>query len=169
MSDRTMTKLAARTILVGARLTPYVEGELLGLRSLVAPGGVCVDVGAGVGVYTAVLSYLVGAGGRVHSVEPLPFAHRPWSTVMRAALGPNIRRHGVALGARPGSGTLSIPVGRFGLVTGRSFLTTNACSLGSNAEFAEHVSAEVEIDTLDGLCGRAGTSRLDFVKIDVEG
>jgi Methyltransferase FkbM domain len=39
--------------------------------------------------------------------------------------------------------------------------------VGSNAEFPYHVDVLVDVDTLDGLC--ASRTRLDFVKIDVEG
>jgi hypothetical protein len=41
--------------------------------------------------------------------------------------------------------------------------------VGSNAEFPGQVRVDVEVDTLDGLVERAGLTRLDFVKIDVEG
>jgi hypothetical protein len=60
-------------------------------------------------------------------------------------------------------------MGRYGLVTGRSFLAGQTNGLGSNAEFAGHVEVQVEVDTLDALCARSELTRLDFLKIDVEG
>ncbi len=69
----------------------------------------------------------------------------------------------------PVEGMMSVPIGRYGLVTGRSFLAWHTNGLGSNAEFAGHVDVVVEVDTLDGLCSRGGLTRLDFLKIDVEG
>ena len=150
-----------------ARQTRFLEKEMLGLRQVVAPGGVCVDIGAAAGLYTAALSELVGETGRVLRVEPLPFVHPLWTRILRA--GRNVSHHTVALAAEPGHGTMSVPVGRYGLVTGRSFLAWRTNGLGSNTEFARHVEVQVEVDTLDALCARAGLSRLDFVKIDVEG
>ena len=51
--------------------------------------------------------------------------------------------------------------------TSRSFLDWHSHGVGSNAEFPYHVDVLVDVDTLDGLC--ASLTRLDFVKIDVEG
>jgi hypothetical protein len=67
--------MTAAAIMVLARRTPYLEAEMLGLRDLVGPGSVCVDVGAAAGLYTQALSRLAGPSGQVHSVEPLSFVH----------------------------------------------------------------------------------------------
>jgi FkbM family methyltransferase len=150
-----------------ARRTPYLEKEMLGLRQIVGPGGVCVDIGAAAGLYTVVLSDLVGETGQILRVEPLPFVHPLWTRLLRA--GRNVSHHTVALGAEPSNGTMSVPRGRYGLVTGRSFLAWHTNGLGSNSEFAGHVDVQVEVDTLDALCARAELTRLDFLKIDVEG
>jgi FkbM family methyltransferase len=163
--DRTAVTSALIRLL--ARRTPYLEKEMLGLRQIVGSGGVCVDIGAAAGLYTVALSELVGATGRVLRVEPLPFAHPLWTRLLRA--GRNVSHHTVALGAEAGRATMSVPVGRYGLVTGRSFLAWHTGGLGSNSEFAGHVEVRVEVDTLDALCARAELTRLDFLKIDVEG
>lgn len=153
-----------------ARRTPYLESELTGLAELVGPGDVCVDVGASAGIYTVALSRLVGPEGLVHSIEPLTFAHPVWSRVLRARHNANVRHHAMALGIEPGEGTMSVPLGRYGgAVTGRSFLAWHTNGVGSNAEFSGQREVAVEIDTLDALCAREDLTRLDFVKIDVEG
>jgi FkbM family methyltransferase len=161
--------LTAALVALLARTSPWLEPELAGLPELVRPGGVCVDVGAAAGLYTLMLSDLVGPAGRVHSVEPLSFAHPVWSRLLGARDRPNVHRHAVALSAQPGETALSVPIGRLGPVTGRSFLTWQTDGVGSNAEFLDHADVLVPVDTLDHLCRRAGMTRLDFVKIDVEG
>jgi FkbM family methyltransferase len=161
--------MTAKAIMVLARRTRYLEAEMLGLKDLVGPGSVCVDVGAAAGLYTAALSRLAGPSGRVHSVEPLAFAHPVWTRVLGTGGARNVQRHVLALGAEPGRGVMSVPVGRYGLVTGRSFLADRCRGLGSNAEFAGQVEVSVPVTTLDGLCEPDGLDRLDFVKIDVEG
>lgn len=162
------TALTSAVIRLLARSTPYVEKEMLGLRRIVGPGAVCVDIGAAAGLYTVVLSDIVGATGQVIEVEPLPFVHPLWTRLLRT--GRNVSRYGLALGAEPGRGTMSVPMNRHGgLVTGRSFLAWHTDGVGSNSEFAGHVEVGVEVDTLDALCSRAGLTRLDFLKIDVEG
>ncbi|HTX63571.1 MAG TPA: FkbM family methyltransferase [Acidimicrobiales bacterium] len=163
------TRVAAAAIEALARWTPYVEREVNGLRELVRPGAVCVDVGASAGIYTVALSCLAGPTGRVHSIEPLPFANRHMARVLHVEGAPNVRRHAVALGADPGVDIMRVPIGRFGLVTGRSFLGGRAGGPDPNAEFAGQVDVTVTVDTLDALCVREGVDRLDFVKIDVEG
>jgi FkbM family methyltransferase len=152
-----------------ARRTPYLEAEMLGLSRLVGPGSVCVDVGAAAGLYTVALSQLVGPAGQVHSIEPLSFAHPAWTRLLRAQAGGNVRYYTEALGVESGRGLMSVPFGRFGFVTGRSFLNWKTQGLGSNAEFAGQVEVAVDVETLDDLLARVGLTRLDFVKIDVEG
>jgi FkbM family methyltransferase len=162
-------EITAAAVLLLARCTPYLEAEMLGLKDLIEPGDVCVDVGAAAGVYTVAMSQLAGPSGQVHSVEPLSFARPVWSRVLAARSAANVHHHAVALGTEPGNGVMSVPIGRYGAVTGRAFLADGSHRLGSNAEFARHVPAHVPVSTLDCLCTEAGLARLDFVKIDTEG
>ncbi|MFI9010520.1 FkbM family methyltransferase [Actinosynnema sp. NPDC053489] len=159
----------AGALRVLARLTPFVEPELIGLRDVVRPGDVCVDVGAALGLYTVTLSRLVGPHGTVHSIEPLVFAHPALSFLLRPREGRNVVRHSVALGVSEGREVMSVPVRHGTPVTGRSFLTSGADGLGSNVEFAEHLEVLVRTDTLDRFCAANAVDRLDFVKADVEG
>lgn len=152
-----------------ARTTPWLESELVGVAQVVPRGGVCLDIGAAAGFYTAEMSRLVGAGGVVHSFEPLRFAHATASRVLGLRSGANVVRHSLALGDMGDEVVMSVPLRRGIPVTGRSFVTRNASGLGSNAEFEEHLRVVVDGDTLDGFCERTGLARIDFVKIDVEG
>ena len=162
-------RLTAAAINGLADWTPYVESEIGGLRHLVNPGDVCIDVGAAAGLYTVALSRLSGPDGRVHSVEPLPFANFSVARLVSAWQATNVCRHVVALGARPGVGIMHVPLGRHGLVTGRSFLSGSAAGPDPNVEFASQMAVTVSIDTLDALCVRERIDRLQFIKIDVEG
>jgi FkbM family methyltransferase len=162
-------RVAAAAIHALARWTPYVESEICGLRRLVRPGDVCIDIGAAGGIYTMALSWLAGPTGRVHSVEPLPFANLHVARMLNVGRATNVRQHAVALGAEPGIDVMNVPVGRFGLVTGRSFLDRRAGGPDPNREFWGQVSVMVTVDTLDALCDREELDHLDFIKIDVEG
>ena len=53
-------RLTASAVTSLARWTPYLESELCGLRTLVRPGSVCIDVGSAADLYTTVLSRLAG-------------------------------------------------------------------------------------------------------------
>jgi FkbM family methyltransferase len=161
--------MTAAIVQLLARRTKYLESEMLGLAELVGPGSVCIDVGAAAGIYTVALSRLVGPEGRVLSVEPLSFAHPLWARILGARSSGNVHQHRVAVGAEAGRGKMSVPVGRHGPVTGRSFLDWNTNGPGSNAEFARQMEVDIDIQTLDGLIESVGLTRLDFIKIDVEG
>ena len=150
-----------------ARWTPYLDTELHTLSRLVRRGHVCVDVGAAAGVYSQALSRLVGPTGMVHSVEPVPFFHSAWCRVLGARRRRNVRQHTIALGAEPCRAALRVPCTLDGPDTSRSFLDWHSHGVGSNAEFSYHDDVLVDVDTLDGLC--SSLTRLDFVKIDVEG
>ena len=171
LSRKTALRVAvtASAVLAVARCTKWLEPEMLGLPDVVGPGGVCVDVGAAAGLYTVPLSRLVGPSGVVHSVEPLPFAWPVWNRVLGARDNPNVTHHCLALGSEPGKASMSVPMGKYGLVTGRSFVSQKSQGLGSNAEFAQHIEFPVTVDTLDGLSARIGLTKLDFIKVDVEG
>jgi FkbM family methyltransferase len=162
-------KMTNAAVMLLARLTPYVESELLGLAAVVGPGSVCLDVGAAAGLYSVALSELAGPSGAVHSIEPVSFAHPVWRRVLGSQRCGNVRSYNVALGSEAGPGVMSVPSGRYAHVTGRSFLAGKAAGLGPNVEFSRHDEVPVEVDTLDALVERAGVTRLDFIKIDTEG
>lgn len=112
---------------------------------------------------------LVGPAGAVHAVEPQPGPSRFVRTTGRLLGADRVTVHQLALGARAGSGTLSLPSRRGLPVHGRAFLTAGSDGLGSNVEFPHHTEVPVIVRTLDDLVDDLGLARLDFVKIDVEG
>lgn len=162
-------KMTNGAVMLLARLTPYVESELVGLAGVVGPGSVCLDVGAAAGLYSLALSQLAGPSGEVHSIEPLSFAHPVWQRILGSQECANVRTYHLALGSEAGPGVMSVPSGRYVQVTGRSFLAGKAAGLGPNVEFSSHQEVPVAVDTIDGLIERAGVTRLDFIKIDTEG
>ncbi|MER5730132.1 FkbM family methyltransferase [Streptomyces sp. NPDC002138] len=140
-----------------------------GLRGLVRPGSVCLDIGAEYGLYTWALAALSGPSGAVHSVEPLP-GPASWLRTTAAALGcDHVTVHRTALGARAQEGTMSLPRRRLLPVHGRAYLTEGASGPGPNTEFARSRPVATPVRTVDGLCRHMGLDRVDFIKADVEG
>jgi FkbM family methyltransferase len=162
----TIVNTAARAL---SRHTRYLDDEFHTLGGLVRRGDVCLDAGAAAGLYSQALSRLVGPEGVVHSVEPLTFSHPFWSRVLGARRRGNVHHHAVALGAEPGRAAMRVPYGPKGPATSRSFLDWKSRGVGSNAEYARHEDVLVDVATVDGLVSEAGLTRLDFMKIDVEG
>jgi FkbM family methyltransferase len=153
-----------------SRRTAWVEAELAGLRQVVGPGSVCVDVGGEYGTYTYALAHLVGPRGVVHNVEPLHgLPSFVTGAVLRACGAPAVRRHSTALGDFRGLGTLRVPRRAGRSVHGRSFLAEGADGPGPNAEFTATRAEPVPVTTLDALVADENMDRLDFLKADIEG
>jgi FkbM family methyltransferase len=127
-------------------------------RSLVRPGGVAVDVGANWGLHSLYLSRLVGKDGLVIAVEPFPPAFRELQWHLGANECFNVRALPVALSDRDGKS---------------SFLPGESSSAGrlgdEPTEAAADTATVVVTRTLDAVVEEAGLTRLDLVKIDVEG
>lgn len=139
----------------------FEPNEFNFLDRLLKPGMVFVDVGANDGYYTLFAARRVGPEGRVVSVEP--------SSREREHLERNIARNGIgnveivpaALGAAAGHADLHLA---HGVHTGHN-------TLGRFAH-DDVVRARIErvpVETLDAVVDRLGLSRVDVVKIDVEG
>lgn len=123
-------------------------------RSVLDPAAVCLDVGANIGL-TALMMADVVTQGRIYAIEAAP---RNVSALRR-----NVFEHGAsvirtvhcAVGAQEGS----VPFAdnsTFGYVI-------------SDADLAGSYGTPVPLRTLDSLVGEWAPSRLDFIKIDIEG
>src|ERR1700732_4548206 len=141
----------------GALFNPdYNVEELDFLRAHTPVGGVFVDVGANVGTYAMVLARHVGASGRVIAIEPHPITHTRLA-FNRAASGFTWVAL-VAAAAGPADGELMIETDGDNL--GASHIASSKPSGNAIA---------VPSLRLQRILGDAGVSRVDALKIDVEG
>jgi FkbM family methyltransferase len=90
------------------------ERDLWALPHLVADGDLVGDIGANFGIYTKFLSRHVGPGGRVRSVEPIPFTFGLLAYGVRYLQLSNVRAINCAVSDREGRVTMEIPVGASG-------------------------------------------------------
>lgn len=126
----------------------YPEAELQTKRWLMRharPDWVALDVGAHIGAYSLVLSRLL-TKGHIHAFEPTETV-RLLRRNLAAHHTPNVTVHEVAIGAR--SGTVEDAIYRL---------------WGSEPETLPY-----RFSTLDDFVETAGLTRVDFVKIDVDG
>src|ERR1044072_4428192 len=142
----------------GALFNPgYNIEELDFLRAHTPDGGVFVDVGANVGTYALVLARHVGAGGKVIAIEPHPVTHA------RLAFnkdGSGFRQTKLLAAAAPG------PDG------GELMIETDGDNLGASHIVSGNASSKairVPSLRLQRILDEAGASRVDALKIDVEG
>jgi FkbM family methyltransferase len=142
--------VAARDI----RSRKRYEPEIALLSRFVKEGDRVVDIGANQGLYAYHLSRLVGEGGEVHCLEPIPQNLK----VLARAIGTwglsNVQVHAVACGDRAGRQTFHVPeidgVPYYGLA-----------HLGGN----EQMTIECSVMRLDDII----TGPVQFIKCDVEG
>jgi len=140
----------------------YEPATMAVLQRILTPGAVFVDAGAHIGAFTLFAATLVGPFGRVISFEPSP---REYSSLERnVALNrlPNVTLNQEALYNGSGEHTL--------LVAEPSSSGHN--TLGSKLPYAGvEVVERVTIRTtaLDEVLRKQRISRLDAIKLDVEG
>ncbi|HEX8904834.1 MAG TPA: FkbM family methyltransferase [Longimicrobiaceae bacterium] len=140
------------------------EPDLAVVRHLVEPGSTAVDLGANFGVYTRVLSELVGPAGRVVSVEPVPQTHDLLARNVRALRLENVRVVAAAVSDREGTVTMELPDYPTG---GVNFYQARVVDGGAPDAAGGTRSVRVRAATLDSLLADSGP--VGFVKCDVEG
>ena len=130
------------------------------LPNLVSRGATAIDIGANLGYYTRPLADIVGAGGRVYAVEPVPVifdvlkrnvAGRKNVTLLNYALGSEERTIEMANDSVAAAGY-------FG--TGRNFVSDGELS-GEAIRFTAQM--------VQGSKLFAEVGKIDFIKCDIEG
>lgn len=137
---------------------PWREREIhRELRRWLGNGGIFVDAGANIGIYTVLASRLVGPEGRVLAIEMVPET----ATILRSHVGLNRCGNVVvverALADRVGDiVAVHIPEGRYG-----------QASILPEGDRRSAERSEVTTTTLDHVCQSLG--RIDLLKMDLEG
>ncbi|KJC61405.1 methyltransferase [Bradyrhizobium sp. LTSPM299] len=141
----------------GALFNPnYNLEELDFLRRHVGAGSTFVDLGANVGTYALALARDVGPNGKVIAIEPHPMTHARLAFNTQASGYPQVRL--VAAAAGPTDGELMIE--------------TDGDNLGASHIVSGVPSGKafkVPSLRLQRILDEAGATRVDALKIDVEG
>lgn len=127
------------------------------LRDLLPPGGVFVDVGANVGVFSILASRIVGPSGRVVAIEASPGIASYLAHNLALNACANVRQVAVAA-SDSGPRTVRFwpaPDDKFGM--------------GALAPQFDAASVEIEADTIDHILAAQTIDRADVIKMDVEG
>lgn len=141
------------------------EPDLMVVRYLVEPGDTVVDVGANVGVYTKVLSDLVGPAGRVVSMEPMPQTFSILAHNVRSLDMTNVRTVNAAASDHEATVTMEVPRYR---AAGEDYYQAHIVSGGDDGRSGtENRRVQARAVTLDSIVG--GLGPVTFVKCDVEG
>lgn len=137
------------------------EPEFAIVRKLVREGDDVVDVGANLGLYTALLSECVGDEGSVTSLEPIPVTFELLASNVRANDLVNVRLLPFAASDEVADRTMSVPTYDAG--HDNYYMARLGPVSGEDAP-----RFQVRCRPLDRLLGDH-TRRVAFIKIDVEG
>lgn len=129
---------------------PHEIGTLKLLRRILGEGGVFVDVGANIGYFTKLASRLVGKTGSIFAFEPMPAALKLLR--MNSAQLSNVVIFPLALSDKKGTAT---------------FYVRKKGDMSSLSHDPSARPVQITVSTLDELL--AERSRIDLIKIDVEG
>ena len=129
--------------------------DLYHLERMLHPGDVFLDVGANFGYYSIVLASRLNKQCTVHAFEPNP----PTLARLRHHVAINdlqdvVQVHDFALSDQEGTAALATKQGNSG---------------ATNVVESDGASRPVRVTTLDAFCNEQRLTRLDAMKIDVEG
>ena len=140
------------------------DGEELILKSFLKPGDRVFDVGANNGDW-ALLALNIHSDIRLNCFEPVPIHFQQLALKLTSFCAKNIspfRRelNMLAISDHQGKGEMFFIDDIF----------DQGCSLIYRSGYPSHKQiTQVELDTLDHFCGTHEISKIDFLKIDVEG
>lgn len=145
-------------LFVGGCIDP---NELTFIKQNIKKGMVFIDVGANNGIYSLVSAKLVGNSGKVVAIEPSSRERR--RLIKNISLNPykNIQVHPEAVSDHKGNKTLYIASREHNGQNTMGKFIYDGVKL-----FDKEV---VRLDKLDNIVERLGLSRVDFIKMDVEG
>ena len=145
-------------VITGRRHLPERSERAL-LAPFVRKGGTFVDIGANIGTYTLWASRLVGPTGRVVALEPHPRTFAKLRFNILANEAGNVVLLNVAAGDEEGTALLRFDGG--GNIGGASLLQVR--------QGAPEITVPIPVRPLKSLLEKAGVTRPDVIKIDVEG
>lgn len=139
----------------------YEPEEVAFLRRALRPGDVCVDVGANIGYFTAVMAARVGPSGAVHAFEPVPEYHARLAALRDANPRHHIHAVNDALGSAESMACIQ--------VTRDRNIGWNTLVPGFMEADAARATHTVRVRRLDAYLDSAGVDRVALVKLDAEG
>jgi FkbM family methyltransferase len=129
--------------------------------AVLAPGAVAIDIGASLGEWAVPLARAVGPSGRLFAFEPQPLAARALAQTFRINHFVQAEAIEAAVSDRGGMQEMAMPaIASRAVDSGRARI--GAAGAGETASPVRSVA-------IDAFAGEVGLTRLDLIKIDVEG
>lgn len=126
---------------------------------LLRPGMTVIDAGANIGQYTLLAATAVGPAGQVHSFEPVPSTFASLQQHVAANRLDNVKTNQMALWNEDSTVMLGLPR--------EDVYNTGNWTVGTTESQSTPVSAEAI--RLDSYAARCGLTRVDLIKMDIQG
>ena len=138
------------------------EPELRVVRYLIKPGDSVIDIGANVGVYSKILSELVGPDGHVYSIEPFSPTFEILSYNVKKIRLDNVELINVAVSDSEAVVTMALPYDPSGAET------HYRASIVKDQADTRKERTNIQATTIDSRFLRTPET-ISFIKCDVEG
>lgn len=133
-----------------------------GVQPLIGRDAVIVDVGAHAGQHTKLFARMVPEG-HVYAFEPGVYARSILNIVFKLRRFANLTLVPLGLSDAVTTETLNVPLKRHGS------MGFGLSHMGPQTDGRETVSEDIQLTTLDQFVKDNGLSRIDFIKVDIEG
>src|SRR5262249_40402083 len=136
----------------------FERPEIEFVRRLLKPGMTVLDVGAHHGLYTLLASKLVGPSGKVIAFEPSPRQRKRLAAHLRINGLREVQVMPYALGAENGEADLYLADG-----------SDDWCNSLRKPQESARQTVRVQVRRLDDIAVQSRLTKVDFLKLDVEG
>ena len=136
------------------------------MKRLIHAGDVVFDVGAYIGLFAVHASRLAGEDGRVYAFEPVPETFGRLRETLAMNRCDNVRPQQKAICNRVGRQPMNLFAATY---SAWNSLGSPVMKTPSGRRAVPSESVEVETDTLDHFTQSLNISRIQFLKVDVEG
>jgi FkbM family methyltransferase len=147
----------------GRTVQSFWEPDVLPLKYLVQAGDLVIDIGAHVGWYTCILSFLVGEHGGVYTIEPIPESFDLLAAVIERLQLKNVQLMNCAISSGDGSGLMEVPLHESGVEN-----SYQARIVDNSRTCLRLKRYEVSLRSLDSIFSNLSRDPA-FIKCDVEG
>ena len=138
------------------------KGERRFVAGFLRPGMTVLDLGAHHGLFTTLMSRLVGPSGRVLAFEPSPRERRGLERHIRLNACTNVMVVPMAVSSAAGDA-------EFYMVENRRSGASGLRRTQLDGRFPKSERIQVRVAALDEYLGNAGITQVDFMKMDIEG
>jgi FkbM family methyltransferase len=141
----------------------YETNVIAGLRRFLHPGMICMDIGANAGLFTLFMARRVGDGGKVYAFEPTAATFQLLEKNIALNVLPNVMSENAAVTEQ--TGTVEFHIGPPSLCVYNSI----SAVMHPSAKDGQFLRVIVPAISIDDYCAARRITRVDLVKIDVEG